>query len=64
MKSMTHTDPNPEKHRPSNTSRWRYAKEHPMHGTLSSAVRVADGKGGHKLMKMKKALQKGLIKLK
>ena len=36
----------------------------PMHGTLSRIVRVPDGKGGTKLMKMKTAIKKGFIKVK
>ena len=38
--------------------------EHPMQGALNRIIRVPDGHGGIKLMKMKTAISKGFIKLK
>lgn len=38
--------------------------EHPMHGALSRIIRVPDGQGGTKSMKMKTAIKKGFVKLK
>lgn len=45
-------------------SKWRRAKEHPLHGALNKIVKIKMPDGSIKPMKVKEAYRKGYLKTK